>query len=407
MRRPEIPQWRRVATPFALAAVSFAVALILWIAVTDAENPQTVEDFRVPVEVQAVNVPEGLAITSIPPVRLRVSADADVFQRLTTADFIVQVDLNGITDFSLPQDVTVRVAGDLEDEVEIVAVSPLSVLVSVEPFASKQVPVRPSPVGELPQGYALSVPEATPGTVRISGARSLIDKVEFVTANVNLTGLRTSLTQQTVLVARDSRGLEIPRITIDPDRVELKVTVVQQEISVQLPIVAALQGTVADGYNIVGISLEPGQTTISGTLETTSSLTALSTEPIDVSGLRASFNRTVRLRVPTGVQAGRDSVRVNVTIEPAKGEMIINVAPQVSNVEGGLNASFQTASIAVRVSGDMPVLKTLTPGSVRATVNAAGYGEGVHILQPQIIILAQGVQVISIDPGQAVLVLRR
>ena len=50
--------------------------------------------------------------------------------------------------------------------------------------------------------------------------------------------------KQTVLVARDSRGLEIPRVSIEPGRVELKVTVVQQEISVQLPIIAALQGTV-------------------------------------------------------------------------------------------------------------------------------------------------------------------
>lgn len=404
MQVPQTPQWRRIGTPVALALVSLIAALILWIAVTDAENPQEVDDFRVPLEVQAVNVPEGLAVASIPQVRLRVSGDSNVLSSLTTSDFRITVDLMGVTDFSLPQDVNVTV---LTDNVGVVAVSPQQVMVTVEPFATKQVAIRPNPVGVPPQGYTLPVPETSPTLARVSGARSLVEKVEVVTADVNLTGLRTSITQQTLLVARDNKQLELPRVTVEPTRAEVRVTVQQQEISVPLAIEPTLQGNVASGYNITEIRLEPETTTVTGTLETTSALTAIGTEPIDVSGLRTDVVRTVRLRLPAGIRAARETVTVRVSIAPAQGEMIINVAPQYTNLGEEFSASFQTATIGVRVRGDMPVLRSLTPGQIRATVNASELVEGVHVRELQISGLPQGVQVISLDPAQAVLVVTR
>jgi hypothetical protein len=98
---------------------------------------------------------------------------------------------------------------------------------------------------------------------------------------------------------------------------------------------------------------------------------------------------------------------VRVRIAPAQGEILLSLAPQAANLGDGLIAAFQTSSITLRLSGDVPVLKTVTPGTVRATVNASGLQEGVHILEPQINGLPQGVQVVSQDPPQAVLVIRR
>ena len=66
----------------------------------------------------------------------------------------------------------------------------------------------------------------------------------------------------------------------------------------------------------------------------------------------------------------------------------------------------QTASITVKVRGEMPTLKGLTPGQVRATVSAAGLDEGVHVLTA-VIAVPEGVTLASIEPTQVAVVLRR
>ena len=69
----------RTVTPIALAIVSLLAAVALWVAVTDAENPRESRVFGAAIEVEAVNVPDGLAVASISQsaVSLRVSATDD------------------------------------------------------------------------------------------------------------------------------------------------------------------------------------------------------------------------------------------------------------------------------------------------------------------------------------------
>jgi YbbR domain-containing protein len=247
----------------------------------------------------------------------------------------------------------------------------------------------------------------TPSTVTVTGAKSLVDLVDRVTADVNLTGLRASLTQQTGLVPRDARQLEIGRVTVDPARAETKLVVQQQDVTLQMPVVASLQGTLPEGYNIVGVSVEPLTIPVTGSIEATQAITAISTEPIDVSNAVRDFTRTVRIRLPSGLQATRDTVTVRVRIAPAQGEILVSVVPQATDVPDGLTASFQTSAVTVRLAGDLLALKTVTPGLLRATVNASGRQEGVVSLEPQISNLPQGVQLVSVDPTQVVLVLRK
>lgn len=403
-RPPAVPQWRRIATPIALAVVSLFAALVLWIAVSDAENPQTEIEIR-NVPVRPVNVPSDLAVASITPatVTLIVRGDADLASRLGPADFEVVVDLT-----NQRESADLEIRGDVLTslDVTILRYSQSAVRVELEQAVSKQVAVRSNLVGSIPQGYGFAT-DVSPASATVRGARQLVERVDYVSADVNLTGLRASLTQQVTLVPRDARGLQITRVSVEPARAETRVTVQQQEVTVQVPVVASLQGALADGYNITRVVVDPAVVPVSGTLETTQALSSVSTEPIDVSGLSRDASRTVRLRLPSGVQSSRDTVTVRLSIAPAQGELLLYVAPQVTNLGDGLNAVLQTSTVALRLSGDVPALRSITPGSVRATVNASGRQEGVHVIEPQITGLPQGVQVSSIDPSQVVVVVRR
>lgn len=408
MQRPVIPQWRRIATPFALAFVSLIAAVVLWVAVSDAENPNQVRTISAAIEVRPVNVPDGLAIERIDPavVSVTVSTTEETFKRLTASDFRAEINLASERRPSSEQTIEVSVVGNLDRDVKIVSSSPAIATVTLETSSSKQVPVRVVPIGAPPQGYTLAEGQASPSNVTVTGAASLIRLVEYAAAEVNVTGLRATIQQQTQLIPRDAQGLDISGIQIEPSTADVRLAITQQEVVLSLPIVPAVQGTVADGYNLVGISSDPPALAVTGPLEVLQAVSFLTTDSVDASGLKAEVTRTVRLRIPAGLQASRDSVVVRLRVVPAQGEVILAVAPQVTSVGDNLQASLQTTSVDILLRGELPTLRSLTSESVKATINASGLAEGVHVLQPQVS-APEGVEVVSINPTQIVVVLRR
>lgn len=399
-------QWRRTATPLALALVSVAVAVVLWIAVTEAENPTKIAVFRGSIEVRAVNVPEDRGVARIEDsvVNLRVSAPEDVLRRLTVADFRAEVDLSGERRPVSDKRVDAQVVGTRD--VEIVEVTPSVVTVTLEPKDSKTVPVQPNRVGSPPQGYSVGDLEANPGQVRVTGAESLVRLVTHASADVNLTGLRVPLRQQYQLTAKDSLGGEVTRIRLEPASVDVRIPISQQEITLAVTIVPSVQGILADGYNLIGVFADPPATAISGPLEVLQALPFITTEPVDVTGLKADSTRTARLRLPAGIQSARDSVTVRLRVVPARGEITLAVAPQLSNVPEGLGPLVQNPILTLRLSGELPTLRSLTPSNVKATINLSGLSEGVHVLKPTMTV-PDGVEVVSVDPGQVTVSLQR
>lgn len=400
-----LSQWRRAATPLALALVSLVIAVALWIAVTEAENPRREATFGAAIEVKPVNVPAGLAVARIdkPAVTLRISADERTLRKLTAADFVAEVDLSGVRESS-DQVVIARVVG--RDDVAIVEVSPLIVTVTLEPEATKQVPVRANRLGAPPLGYTVTTIVASPETVRVRGAQSLVQLVDSAVADINLTGVQTDLRLQSTLTPRDAGGADIRRVRVEPANAEVRISVVQEVVSLTLVVVPELQGSVAEGYNLVSVNVDPPAIGVTGPLSVLQTLSRLTTEPIDVNGLRVDTTRTLRLRLPTGVQATRDSVNVLLRVAPAEGEVLLTVAPQVTGVGEGLKVTLQTSSISLRLRGPLPSLTPLGPDAVKATVSAAGLSEGVYVLSPAFSVPAP-VRVAGAEPPTVVLILGR
>jgi YbbR domain-containing protein len=401
-------QWRRVATPLALAVVSLVAAVVLWIAVTEAENPNQVTVFSGSIEVRAVNVPDGLAVASItdPVVNLRISAPENTIKRLTSADFRADVDLAGVRQNISDQRVIARVVTN--KDVKVVDVEPPVVSVTLEPLTTKNVPVQPNLIGTVRQGYSVDQQQidASPAQVRISGAESRVRQVAYAAADINLTGLTVSTKADYTLVPRDSHGGEVRGVTVDPATSSIRVPVTQQEVTLALTIVPTFQGVVADGYNLTGLSTDPPAVAVSGPLEILQALSYIQTEPVDVTGMRADTTRTVRLRLPAGLQSQRDSVNVRLHIVPAQGEIQMTVVPQMTNVPEGLKPQLLVPSVSLRLAGDLPTLAKLTTANVKVTVNLNGLGEGVQVLKPSVSV-PEGIQVRSADPSEVTVSLQR
>jgi YbbR domain-containing protein len=397
-------QWRRTITPVALALLSLFAAVALWVAVTDAENPEETYDFSGGLTVKAVNVPQGLAVAGIMEdvVFVRIRTTEDAIDELTTADFVAEVNMAAEREPTSTKAVTVRVAN--RDDVEIVSVTPSSVQVTLEEEASKQVTVQVNRQGTAAQGVTITSVEPSPTTVRVTGAASLIARAQSAAVDVNLTGIRVSQQQQYSLTARDSSGADLRPLRIEPSAAEVKVSVNQVEVSWGVTVSLQTRGTVADGYNLTAATVDPPLITIQGPLEQVQAILFVPTEEVDLTNLRSNQTRNVALQLPASIKSQRSTVTVTLRIEPQVGEFAFPVAPTVDNVPSGLKATLQTTTVTVRVRGPVPALRGLPAGSIRATVNTEGLAVGAHVLDASVSV-PQGLTLISYEPIQVVVIL--
>ena len=264
MRPPRPPQWRRIATPLALGVVSLLAAVILWVAVTDAENPTQVIVFSGSIEVTAVNVPDGLAVASIrdAAVSLTVDATEETLEKLTLADFRAEVNLFGTEELTSEQVVVARVTSGLD--VKIVKAEPRSVTVIMEPLTLKRVPVRTNLTGATPQGFVAQEVRPMPSEVEISGASSLVAFVSSAAADFDLTGLLKTTRRNLSLTPRDSRDADVRRVHVEPRSASIEVEIIQREVTLTLTVVPSVQGSVADGFSLVAVASDPPAVAIWG-----------------------------------------------------------------------------------------------------------------------------------------------
>ena len=392
-----------IAGNISLAILSVALALALWLFVTDAENPTERQTFNSAIEITFINVPEGLAVanSSANTVRIDIEAPENELEALSTEDFAAEANLGGFSPGRVNVPVSVRSGNS---RVRIVRVTPETIDVTLENFRSKEVPVQVAISGSPQAGFAAGDAEVDPDTVAVSGPSSLVELVSYAEAEVSLTGQRVDLTEDSVVLRpRDARGGEIGRVTIEPETARVSVDVIQRDFSLEFIVNPAITGSPAPGYNVTGIAVSPPIVTVTGPLEilqTLDPVQGITTSELSISDATGSVTQSVELTLPPELDvSGSSQVEVTVSISAARGQASFLVVPQVRNVGDGLTATV-TGPVTVTLSGDIPALQALTADSVVAFVNADGLAAGLHTL-PVEVTPPPGTTVVRVEPGEA------
>lgn len=385
-----------------LVILSVALALSLWLFVTDAENPTERSTFNSAIEISFVNVPAGLAVSNATAstVRIEIEAPENDLADLDAADFSAEANLGGLSlgDTSVP--IAVRSA---KSDVRIVSTTPEQVEVTLEPVRTKDVPVRVEIVGAAVQGFAPGEATVEPAVATVTGAQSLVDRVDSAVARAEIFGLSVDFSDGRIpLTARDSGGGEIGRVTVSPASVSVTVPIEQQDYSLEFVVNPSITGQPAAGYNVTSISVVPSIVTLGGPLSVLQSIGAtsgVSTDPISLGDAQASISREVNLDLPTGVEAaGGQQVLVTITIEAARGEASFLVTPTARNTGDGLAVTI-TDPVLVTLSGDVPALRALASESIIAFVDAQDLPAGLHVLPVEVTPPA-GTTLVRIEPAE-------
>jgi YbbR domain-containing protein len=388
--------WNAVRNSPGLLVLSFLLAVSLWVFVTDTENPVRVDVLNSPVPLEAVNVGEGLALANqLPAIDIRAAAPEDRWGRLSSANFRAFVDVKGLE--AREQEVRVQVDVEGISGVRVVEVNPRTVTVNLEELVSQEVPVSTRIVGSLPIGYELE--EAQPGreSVRVIGPRSLVDLVKEAVADVNVTGLTVGVDQTVPLVARGSGGAQIRGVQIEPPNARVDLAIRQRTLVRTLPLRVEVSGDPAPGYRVSGVSSSPTTVTVQGPIEALQQLDNIRLPAVDIAGQRSDVVRVVEIPPPPGVEVGQASVTITVSITAVPGTLIMTVAPTAGDLAPGLVVRFDTETVAVLLEGPMPLLNSLLPRDIRATVDLRGLSAGSYN-RPVSVEVPEGVTVASVQP---------
>jgi YbbR domain-containing protein len=171
-----------------LKALSFGVALMLWMIVSGEEMVE--RGVRVPLELQ--QFPAGLELRDDAPstVDVRLRGASGALSRVSTGDIVAVIDLRAVRPgrrlFHLTPEHVRSPFG-----LEVVQVTPSTVAMVFEASASRQVPVAPAVEGRPAPGYVIGKVSSDPEAVEVVGPESAVKRVkEAMTEPVSVADAR-------------------------------------------------------------------------------------------------------------------------------------------------------------------------------------------------------------------------
>ncbi len=210
-----------------LKALSVAIALLLWLAVS---GEQVVErSLRVPLVLQ--NVPQNLELVDIPPsmVDVRVRGASGLLSHLASGDMVAMLDLSsarpGRRIFSLTPEHVQGPSG-----VQVGQVSPPTITIEFERSGTRSVRVDPQTEGEPAAGYAIGGISCQPPMAEVAGPDTQLRQLtHIITEPVSVAGA-TRPVRETVTMGVPSPGLRLVTQTKATVTVDIRPAAVERTI---------------------------------------------------------------------------------------------------------------------------------------------------------------------------------
>ena len=269
----------------------------------------------------------------------------------------------------------------------------------------------PVEIVNLPRDLVISNQFKKQLEVMVSGQRSLIKGItnQNITRVVDLSDAKPGKVE----VHNEPESIELPRgidvLRVQPSSITL---LLDKLIQKRLTTKAVVIGQPAEGYKLAAVTLEPDHIAITGPLSVLEDEEYIETNLIDISNLKASTIKqpTLNLKPAIADLIGEQVVTAHITIADTM------VQRQISNVPIAITgpgvdetgAVYQLTPETVRIKAELPWNLLKETDDLRtlftALVDIGQLSSGRHELEVQVK-PAPGVQVISLEPEKAVLVI--
>lgn len=391
--------------------VSLALAIVFWIWITSLTEPASLwgkQTLDVPLVIY--NQPSNLVVISnIPSITVRV--DNNNNQGINIKNLFAYVDLKD----AVAGEHSYQVFMDAPEGVKVESISPSNVVLKLDTVKDKIVPVLVSITGTPASGYVLGNPVITPPVVNVRGPTSILEKLEDVSVEVDVTGARETMRVARPVTFKDTQGRGIfatnpnlESLQSFPNTVEVIVPIYAKGTSSKMvPLKANTRGLPASGLTVRLVTPLPSQVQLMGDEGALRDIQQLSLGTIDVSGITSNKVVDIPLNtisLPEGVFFSEGTtITVMVHIGPISVDKVIKGIPVgIRNIPQGLSAE-PISSIDITVNGYPDILEAIRSGDISAWIDATALEEGEYPERMVLWKLPSGVTMVSIPKVTLVL----
>ena len=114
--------------------------------------------------------------------------------------------------------------------------------------------------------------------------------------------------------------MDMQDVTVDPAEVIVRTKMKKRIQTVTIPVKVSYKGELAGGLKITSATVNPFKVTVSGPPSVTDNLKELNLEPVDLGKITENATVPVKLVLPDGVTAARQTVDVDLTVADAAEE---------------------------------------------------------------------------------------
>lgn len=389
---------RWMASNSALMALSLILAVLAWVVAVEEGDPTVEERYSQVIPVTLSNMPEGMVVLEefAEHVQVTVRAPQSVWNALEIDDFVATVDLTdvGAGTHRVPIQLT------LDRQPAQIVSDPEYVTVQLEPEAEQTVPVRVQVEGEPTLGYIMHTLIVTPSQVMVNGPSTYVAQVVEAVAEVSVQDVNTDVGGEFQLRAVDREGQPVSHVTLARQLADVHIPLELSLYYRSLVVRVTLKGQFTPGYRITEIFVDPPSVTVFGSPGVIAALPGyIETVPIDLEGANADVVGRPALNVPANVSVVLDEQPlVRVSIEPIQSSATQVITPELQGLEPGFTATVSPETVAVILSGPMPLLETLEADDVRLVLDLFDLSAGTHQIEPRIV-APEGVTAQSINPA--------
>ncbi len=391
---------RSLLTELSSALIALILALAIWVVAMGEQNPVVQDRFPQAIPIEVTNKGEDLLILEgfeEKGVTLLIRAPQKVWDGLEAEDFYAYIDTAdlGVGTHEVPIEV------EYPETVRVIERSPEVVSVTVDKVAQKWLRVGVNILGDVPVGYKYGLPVVTPSQVAVSGPQSLVDQVEAVVIDLQLQGEKATLEKAFEPWPQNKIGDTVSGVEISPSQVMVKLPIEQESGYRDVSVKVVTQGTVASGYWISEVRVDPSTVTVYGDPQRVSELLGfVETEPVDVEGAKANLTRSVAMVLPEDISLlGIGRVLVRISVSPVLGGQTIRVSPTLQGLAPGLEATVSPETVEVILAGPLADLSALQAEDVQVLLDLLDLGPGTHKISPQVV-KPESLEVQSIVPDQ-------
>lgn len=359
-----------------LKVIALVFSALLWLFVVNIDDPinsRVFNDIPYVVKNEEIATNDGKMfkiMDDIDSVRVVVHARRSVLNKIKSKDITAVIDLRERDPVTNIVPIKAVVNG-YEENLEVTTeCTPNNVMVKVEGSTTKSFPISVSTENKQRDGYELGEMTTNPERIQITGAKSTIEDIQRVVAQIDVMGISEDCVKEAKLIIFDGNGNVMDQSAMQNNLGDKGVSVNVQVLPIKkVKLNFNVSGTPAEGYRLTGLNSEPASVEVYGTKENLNNLTALDIpgSEINIDNLQSRKEYTVDISkyLPEGIELTEETAKnVLVTViveeEGTRTIFLSTGAVRLDNLQEGLSAVVETpGDLEIRFAGEEALLEKL------------------------------------------------